>query len=135
MARKRLVLRFPARLVDQPVVCNLVKKYDLTFNILKAQVTPRQEGLLVLEFSGRKANCDAAEDYLKSVGVVVQPLSMDIVRDEARCTECGACIAVCPTSALTIDQRTRAIVFNKEECIACELCIGACPVKAMHVSL
>ncbi len=134
MARKRLVLKFPTRLVEQPVVCRLVKRFDLDFNILKAQVTPKQQGLLVLELSGENGNCIAAEEYLKSLGVIVQPLSKDIVKDDAKCTDCGACVGVCPTGALSIDETTRKIVFDKEQCIACELCIGACPVRAMALN-
>jgi ABC-type methionine transport system ATPase subunit len=45
---KKIVLRFPKRLVDRPIVYRLVKDFDLEFNILKASVTPEQEGLLVL---------------------------------------------------------------------------------------
>ncbi len=135
MARKRLVLKFPQRLVEQPVVCRLVKKFDLEFNILKAHVTPRQEGLLVLELSGENGSCVDAEEYLKSLGVVVQPLSKDIVRDESRCTHCGVCVGLCPAGALRIDEESRRVLFNEEDCIACELCIGACPVRAMQLNL
>ena len=135
MARKKLVLKFPQRLVEQPVVCRLVKRFDLEFNILKAQVTPRQEGLLILELSGEDRNCIEAEEYLKSLGVIVQPLSKDIVRDEERCTHCGVCVGVCTTGALQIDEERRQVLFNQEECIACELCIGSCPVRAMQLNL
>jgi len=48
---KRIVLHFPKRMVDRPIVSRLVKDYDLDFNILKALVTPEEEGLLVLELS------------------------------------------------------------------------------------
>jgi hypothetical protein len=52
MISKRIVLHFPHRLVDQPIVYKLVKDFDLQFNILKAYVTPQEEGLMVLELSG-----------------------------------------------------------------------------------
>ncbi|MDD3988102.1 MAG: NIL domain-containing protein, partial [Candidatus Omnitrophica bacterium] len=35
MVSKRIVLHFPHRLVNQPLVYKLVKEYDLQFNILK----------------------------------------------------------------------------------------------------
>jgi len=53
MVSKRIVLKFPHKLVDQPIVYRLVKDFDLEFNILKASVTPREEGLVVLEIWGR----------------------------------------------------------------------------------
>ena len=51
---KKIVLRFPQNLVDQPIICRLVKDFDLEFNILRASVTPEEEGLLVLELWHRR---------------------------------------------------------------------------------
>jgi len=39
---KRIVLHFPRRLVDQPIVYNLIKDYNLSFNILKASITRKR---------------------------------------------------------------------------------------------
>jgi len=133
MISKKIVLHFPHKLVDQPIVYKLVKDYDLAFNILKASVTPDEEGLLVLELSGEKKNYEQGVKYLKESGVKVQPLSQDIVRDEERCTHCGVCVPICPTAALVVDPVTRKVSFYKDKCIACELCIKACPVRAMEV--
>ena len=44
MISKRIVLHFPKRLVDEPIVYNLIKEHDLKFNILKASITPEEEG-------------------------------------------------------------------------------------------
>ena len=44
---RRVVLHFPRSLVDQPIIYKLVRDFDLQFNILKASVTPNEEGLLV----------------------------------------------------------------------------------------
>jgi hypothetical protein len=44
--------------VERPIIYRLVKDYDLEFNILKASITPEQEGLLVLELKGNPG-CDA----------------------------------------------------------------------------
>lgn len=130
---RRIVLRFPHRLVDQPIVCKLVKDYDLEFNILKAYVTPREEGLLVLELSGGDKNYERGMRYLRGVGVKVQPLSQDIIRNERRCTDCGVCVPICPSGALVVEPLTRKVQFYDNKCIACELCIKACPVQAMEV--
>ena len=133
MASSKIVLHFPRRLVDQPIIWTLVKRFDLEFNILKAYVTPREEGLMVLEVRGARENLDRGLAYLDEVGVKVQPLSQDIVRNEARCTHCGACVTVCPTAALALDRRTMRVNFDNDKCIACELCVKACPPRAMEV--
>ena len=57
---KRIVLHFPRRLVDRPIVYKLIKDYDLELNILKASVTPDEEGLLVIELSGEQNKYDQA---------------------------------------------------------------------------
>ena len=133
MDSKRIVLKFPHKLVDQPIVYKLVKDFDLEFNILKAYVTPREEGLMVLELKGEGANLDKALKYVKSIGVTVQPLSKDIKRNESKCTHCGACVPICPTGALVTDPLTRKVLFYDTKCIACELCIKACPPRAMEL--
>lgn len=133
MISKRIVLHFPHRLVDQPIVCKLVEDYNLEFNILKAYVTPREEGLLVLELSGEDKKYKQGIQYLREVGIKVQPLSKDIIRNERRCTDCGVCVPICPTDALVVEHLTRKVNFYDNKCIACELCVKTCPVQAMEV--
>jgi ferredoxin len=130
---KRIVLRFPKRMVDRPIIYRLVKDYDLEFNILKASITPEQEGLLILELKGNQAEYDKGIEFLIKAGVKIQSLSQDVTRNEERCTHCGACVTVCPTGAFRIDMKTRLVKFDNEKCIACGLCIPACPPRAMEV--
>lgn len=130
---KRIVLHFPSRLVDQPIVYRLIKDYDLRFNILKASVIPDEEGLMVLELTGEQDNYDKGIKYLSKTGVRIQSLSQNVTRNEERCTHCGACITICPTDAFELEPITRRVTFDDDKCIACELCIKACPPRAMEL--
>ncbi|MFC2006943.1 NIL domain-containing protein [Chloroflexota bacterium] len=130
---KRIVLRFPGRLVDRPIVSQLVRDYNLEFNILKASVTPNQEGVMVMELSGSQRDYDRGIRYLTEAGVEIQALSQDVTRNEERCTHCGACITICPTAAFELDSITRRVNFLNEKCLACELCIKACPLRVLEV--
>ncbi len=130
---KRIVLRFPKRIVDRAIVCRLAKDYELEFNIIKAQITPEEEGLLVLELSGEPNEYDKGIRYLTETGVRIQSLSQDVLRNEERCTHCGACITICPSGAFELDPATRRVTFYNEKCVACGLCIKACPPRAMEV--
>lgn len=132
---RKVVLRFPHRLVDKPIIYRLAKDYDLMFNILKASVTPNEEGLLVLELSGKKKDYDDAVRFLAEAGVELQSLAQDVSRNEDRCTHCGACVTICPVDAFSVDPVTRRVDFQHTRCIACELCIKPCPVRAMEVRL
>lgn len=129
----KIVLKFPHQLVNQPIICKLVKDYNLEFNILKAYITPQEEGLVILELQGEKEEYNKGINYLRQIGVKIELLSQDIVRNENRCTHCGACISICPSNALVIDLITRKVIFYDNKCIACGLCIPACPVKAMEL--
>jgi ferredoxin len=130
---KRIVLHFPKRVTNEPIVYKLVKDFDLAFNILKASVTPGEEGILVMELTGEQRNYDKGVKYLTENGVKIQSLSQDVVWNESRCTHCGACITVCPADAFSIDPKTRKVRFDNEKCVVCELCVRACPPHAMEL--
>jgi ferredoxin len=129
------LLRFLKESIDQPIICNLVKKYDLEFNILKADIFLQQDGLMVIELTGHKKNITAGLKYLRDLGVSVEPLATVIRRDSAKCFQCGACTGVCPTGALAISRPDMGVPFLPEKCTGCGLCVTICPVRAMEISL
>lgn len=133
MYSKILILRFPHTEVQKPIVCYLARDYDLTFNILNAAVLPRKEGIMVLELSGTKKNFRDGVQYLKNQGVHVQNADQEIKRSRKRCTHCGACTAVCPTGALTVERPSMSVNFEQQKCSVCELCVPACPTRAMSI--
>jgi len=128
---KKFVMHFPGKLVDKPIMSSLVKKFGLDFNILKAYVTPEEEGTLVLSLQGGNENLDAAVKHLKELGVKVQPIGRDIKMVKELCTDCTACLPLCPVDALYRDKNDLTVKFDAEKCITCGICIKACPTKAM----
>lgn len=135
MYSKIIVLRFQKEIIDKPIVSNLVRKYNLSFNILKATIYPRREGVMVLELSGRREDYEQGIKYLKNLGVKVTHVAQDITRDEEKCYQCGACTAICPTGALHIIRPSMEVKFDSEKCSGCELCVRACPPHAMNASI
>ena len=134
MTAKKIVLTFPKVKIDKPVVSKLIKDYNLGFNIMKASITPDQEGHMVLELDGSAEDIDQGIKYLKGQGVAVEPLSKDIKVNWDKCSQCSACVSICPTGALYIkDRKTMEVAFDSEKCIACELCIRPCPPRAIEV--
>jgi L-aspartate semialdehyde sulfurtransferase ferredoxin len=132
---KKVVIRYSADIVDQPIACKLAKTYDLDFNILKARIFPRREGVMVLELSGTKENFDAGVRFMKEKGLRVEPLSKSVTQNTDKCVHCGACVAFCPTEALYTDPKTSKIIFDAERCNGCEFCVTACPARAMAIDL
>jgi len=134
MAKKRLVLNFPPHLIDQPVTYQLITEYNLKVNILRARITPREWGRLVVELSGGKKDLEAGLQFASDMGVEVKPLAQDVQWREERCIECTACSSICPTGALVVTRPEMQVTFNHDKCIACELCLPACPYEAMHIT-
>ncbi|MFP3867541.1 MAG: NIL domain-containing protein [Desulfobacteraceae bacterium] len=135
MHAEMLVLRFSRAVVDQPIIYRLVKDYDLEFNLLKATIYPRKEGVIVMELRGHPENFRKGVRYLKTSGVEVHRVASEVRRNEERCYQCGVCTAVCPTGALSILRPGMEVVFDPEKCSACELCCPVCPARAMEVRI
>ena len=133
MYSRMIVLRFPKAEVEKPIVCYLASDFNLTFNILKATILPRKEGVMVMELSGAKKDFNRGVKYLKENGVNVHAVGQEIKRITAKCTQCGACTAVCPTGALSVKRPEMSVDFIQKKCSVCGLCVPACPPRAMEI--
>lgn len=133
MTKKRVILTFPRQSVEEPITYHLVKDYNLMVNILSAKVSPNEEGRMVVEISGEKGKLSSGIDYLKRLGVGIQPLAQDVNWNEERCTHCTACIPLCPSHALELDRLEMKVSFDSDRCILCGLCLKACPYKAIEI--
>ena len=134
MSSKIYVLHFPKETGDQPIISQLVKKYDVDFNILKATIFPGNDGLMVIELTGHKKNVREALIYLKNFGVTSESISTIIRRDDDKCFQCGACTGACPTGALYIKRPTMEVLYDPDKCTGCGACVNVCPVQAMNVA-
>jgi ferredoxin len=130
--KTKVVLNFSPEASNQPITHNLISKYHLMLNILRAEID-EVGGKMVIELSGKADDIRKGLDYLKSSGVGVRPIKEGVRRDEESCTHCGMCVSICPTKALTIDVKTGKVSFNEERCVACGVCIDACPPRAMEI--
>ena len=131
--KKRIILRFKKNTIDKPIVYRLAKDFNLVYNILRANVSPRAESMMVMEVEGEEADFAKGIEYLSGFHIDIEPIGQDINRDEEKCVHCGLCTSVCATQALDIERGTMRVRFDYERCVACELCVKVCPVKAMQV--
>ena len=135
MHSRTLVLRFSQDIVDQPIITNLVRDYGLTFNIPKAAIFPRKEGMLVMELRG------SAEEYFRQRGPIILSGWASRWSRSARGfagTKRGAVSAgrVRPSArrGAPRSQTADGCRVESERCSACELCVKTCPVRAMIVT-
>ncbi|MBO8131997.1 MAG: 4Fe-4S dicluster domain-containing protein [Candidatus Marinimicrobia bacterium] len=134
MATRKIVLHFPPSIVNKPLIYKLTKEYDIEFNILKASISPEEEGLLVLELNGETTKLNNAIKFLEKENIKIQSLDQDIIHNLEKCTHCGLCVPICPTFAFEKNPVTHEINFIKEKCIACEFCVKVCPYDALTVN-
>jgi len=131
MITRKLYLYFPKSETEKPIVCQLVRDYNLTVNIFRAKVTPEEEGYLVLDATGEPEDIDAALSFLKTFNVDVDNVNKGLRWHADRCTHCGNCVPHCPTHALDFaDRSTREVRFFEGQCVECLACVRNCPFAA-----
>lgn len=130
---QKVILSFPAELVERPIIYNLVKQFDIQFNIFKAAIEAGKMGKLFLEFNADAGNIEKAFAYLEENGVKVSPLASKIFYDESKCINCGNCASACVSQALSIKAPDWKIEFNHEKCILCKLCLKSCPLQLFKI--
>ncbi|MGI6357185.1 MAG: 4Fe-4S binding protein [Bacillota bacterium] len=99
----------------------LVANADLCIGCLKCEETCstayRKKNLA--ELSAIRVTVNEVEPHILSV-----------------CNQCGECIAICPTQAISRD-KTGVVRIKKADCVGCLSCVGFCPSLSMryHSSL
>jgi len=134
MTKIKIKIYYSRDEIDKPITYELVKKYDVMFNILHANINYGSEGNLITEISGEDENVKQALAYLDENGIRYKKYTKSIIRDEQACIDCGACTAVCPSGALTMDENAE-LKFEKDKCLVCGLCIKACPIGIIDIEL
>jgi ABC-type methionine transport system ATPase subunit len=75
---QRLWLTYPARLITRPVIWELGKKFDISFNVRQASVT-EEVGLVSLELQGERDEVKRAIAWLEELGVRVEPVEINTI--------------------------------------------------------
>lgn len=78
MPSRRVRLTFPTKLVKEPVIYNVGVNFQVVTNIRRANVE-NSAGWVVLEISGDEDALTRAEEYMRELGVEVEPIVGDIV--------------------------------------------------------
>ena len=111
------MLSFSESTGDKPIIHDLIKRFDICINIIKA----------LAEFSAPEGDIAQALEFLAAQGVGTALVTDKIIFREERCVQCGSCALACFSKALTIGPPDWKLSFQRENCILCKLCLTACP--------
>ena len=75
---ERYYLSYPRVLIREPILYQLVKKFDLVFNIRGASVS-EEMGLVAVEFEGTRDQIERALVWLRASGVTVEPIEKNVI--------------------------------------------------------
>jgi ABC-type methionine transport system ATPase subunit len=73
MSRRKLRLSYPPPLLQRPIIHKLIRQFDISINILRAQID-LNEGWLEIEMEGSPSQVSLALKWLESEGVEVEGL-------------------------------------------------------------
>ena len=106
----RILLRFSEEQVSEPIASQIIIEYKVPMAILSAQINSKGGEILaeVPESSKKKSLKPSAE---RGISVNVPKL---IEVDNEKCFSCGACVALCPVEAISID-KDYTIQFQQRE--------------------
>ena len=75
---RALLPELSAALIKEPILYQLVKKFDLVFNIRGASVS-EEMGLVAVEFEGINDQIERALAWLRQTGVTVEPIEKNVI--------------------------------------------------------
>jgi L-aspartate semialdehyde sulfurtransferase ferredoxin len=75
---ERYYLSYPRALIKEPILYQLVKKFDLVFSIRGASVS-EDMGLVAVEFDGSTDQIERAIGWLRQTGVTVEPIEKNVI--------------------------------------------------------
>jgi len=125
----KALLKFSPKMVNQAVITDLIKNFDVSFNILRADINSKG-GKMLIEISGSQV--DEGIAYIQKAGIDVSPVKRVVKKDKELCIDCGACVSLCPVKAISVE-KDWSVDVNDKECIGCNLCTYSCPTKAIKV--
>jgi formate hydrogenlyase subunit 6/NADH:ubiquinone oxidoreductase subunit I len=133
--RRAAILHFPSEIVDKPIVCSVIKQFEVEVNIVEAHIEPNADGMMMVFLEGENKEVNRTINFLKERGVKIALPEKGVYRDETKCVHCGACTVHCITKALTLERESMKINFDYDKCIACHLCFPTCSYGALKSSM
>jgi ABC-type methionine transport system ATPase subunit len=76
--KTRLWLMYPPKLITNPVIWELAKKFPVVTNVRQASVTD-EIGIVSLELEGKRSDIKAAIQWLERQKIKVEPVEINVI--------------------------------------------------------
>jgi molybdopterin synthase sulfur carrier subunit len=76
--KRRMTLFFPPELIKEPIIYTIGQRFRLITNIRSANVSEKV-GWVTLEIDGEEEEYSKALNYLRGIGVKVEPVERDVI--------------------------------------------------------
>jgi len=74
----RLWLMYPPKLIKEPLIWQLTRKFEVVTNVRQASVTD-EIGIVSLELDGTSSEIKKAIKWLEKIGVSVEPVEINVI--------------------------------------------------------
>ena len=78
VTRAKLYLTYPKKLVKEPLIYQMARKFDLVFNVRSASVS-EEIGIIALELDGTPGEIEGAVAWFREQGVTVEPIEKNVI--------------------------------------------------------
>jgi NAD-dependent dihydropyrimidine dehydrogenase PreA subunit len=126
----KIVLKFPQKIMQDPLLADVVLETGVRINIDRALVDG-SIGEIVIDVPDERVE-EVAEAFRRR-GTEVREMDTPLVFDEAECVQCGACVSVCPVEVFKYSE-DRTISIDLQRCVLCKTCMTMCPHGALKTA-
>jgi len=129
---RKFLLRYSTQKANEPIIASVIRDTGVLPNILYAELSP-SGGEILISIDAPDKETERAVSLFRERGVEIREIRRAIQLDRERCFDCGACLSLCPTGALSMAE-DGTVELDESKCVYCELCLPSCPVRALRLS-
>ncbi|TDA31755.1 MAG: [Fe-S]-binding protein [Hadesarchaea archaeon] len=129
--KRKILLRYPAEMAEEPVFATVLLETGIPANILYSSIGARG-GEILIGVDAPPEEVERMMALFRRRGVEAVEVRKAVRVDREKCFDCGACLSLCPTQALRFSGDC-SLEVEEEKCVCCEACVPACPVRAITV--
>jgi ferredoxin len=130
VAAVKIILKFPQKIMENPLLAEVVLETGVLINIDRAFVDPATAEIVIDVPDDKK---ERVVDAFRRRSVEVRELDTPLFFDEVECVQCGACVSVCPVDVFKYND-DRTISIDLKRCILCRTCLTMCPQGALKLA-